>query len=255
MLARFAFTQTSHGAGSIGYEYGTINYKNELGATYGFAMHRLTMFDTTGGLTAGIRGGLNKSVSQSVAESNAKEGMGDAAFATYKYSWSQPAPIPTDGDLWALVLGSEGNPIIDPIAPSTTDGNKKRSVLGVEFSSVFYKLEMAPVSIATAWGFKGYMFTYGRDSNMAFSVPLEAVFSSLVYANTLAYVNLGFGPYGYLASDKPKYNHVEIGLHYSIGKDWLLNSYYRMTKDEYEKSKNIYVVDNTQMVVGFKYQF
>lgn len=242
---------------SVGYEYANTTYNPEGGSSYSFGMHRFSIFDTSGGLTAGIRGGLNKSAAQTNAEYDARKKMADSGqtYGTYNYSWNQPAPVPTDGELWVLDLGSQGNPLIDPISPSTTDANPPKSVLGVEYSRLLWKYEMAPVSFALNWGFKAFMFSAGKSTDTTMSVPLELSVSSLVYQDTLLYGVYAFGPYGYATSNNPKYNHIELGLSYSFSESWLVTFAYRSTHDQFKKSSVITSIDNTMASLGIKYQF
>lgn len=248
------FTLNAHSESSIGYSYGSAKYSPKGAAGYSFGVHQFSIFDTTGGLTAGIRGGLNQSASKAVAEAKAQENKGEAFFTQYNYSWNQPAPVPTDGELWTLLLGSQGNPIIDPIAPSTTDGNSLYSVLGIEYTSILWKKEMAPISFSVTWGFKGYLHTHGRDSKMTMSVPVELSGSSLLYEKLIGYFSVAAGPYGYLAG-KAKYNHIELGLKYALSDDFLANFSTRSMTDEYLKSDKINSMNNSLTSLGIQYQF
>lgn len=240
---------------SIGYEYGLANYSPEGGSGYSFGVHKFSIFDTTGGFNAAMRGAMNKNASQQVAEAKAQQTMGGSHFTTYEYSWHQPAPVPTEGELFVLTLGSEGNPLIDPIAPSTTDGNNKQSVLGFEYSSNLWTKEMAPVSLGINWGFKGFMFTSGRNTQTTMTVPVEVIASSLVYEKTVAYATFALGPYGYVTSDNAKYSHAEIGANYDHSANLRLALSFRSTQDQFKKGDKISSINNTTIAAGAKYQF
>lgn len=240
---------------SIGYEYGMATYSPEGGSSYSFGVHKSSIFDTTGGFNAAMRGAMNRNASQQVAEAKAQETMGSSHYATYEYSWQEPAPVPTEGELFVLTLGSEGNPLIDPISPSTTDGNNKQSVLGFEYSSNLWTKEMAPVSLGINWGFKGFMFTSGRNSQTAMTVPVEVIGSSLVYAKTVAYASLAAGPYGYATSNNAKYAHAEVGANYDHSQSLRLALSFRSTQDQIKKGDNITSINNTTIAAGMKYQF
>lgn len=252
-----ALSSLSHANSSIGYEYGMANFNPEGGSSYSFGLHKFSIFDTSGGFSAGLRGAMNRSASQQVAEANAQQHMGESHYSTYEYSWHQPAPVPTEGELFVLTLGSQGNPLIDPIAPSTTDSttDAKQSVLGFEYSSNLWSKEMAPVSLGVNWGFKGFLFTAGKTNQSTMSIPVELIASSLVYTKTVAYASIAVGPYGYATSNNPKYNHVEVGANYDFSQDLRFLLYYRSTKDGFKKGEVVSSIDNTTMAAGVKYQF
>jgi hypothetical protein len=198
---------------------------------------------------------MNKNASQQVAESKALETAGQSHYVAYQYSWNQPAPVPTDGELFVLTLGSEGNPMIDPIAPSTTDNDPKQSVLGFEYSSNLWSKEMAPVSVGINWGFKGFMFSAGKTTQTTMTVPVEVIASSLVYERTVAYGSAALGPYGYATSNNAKYSHVEVGANYDHSANLRLNVAYRSTQDQYKKGDKVSSINNTTLSAGMKYQF
>lgn len=250
-----SLSQITYANSSIGYEYGIANYSPDGGSSYSFGVHKFSIFDTTGGFNAAMRGAMNKNASQQVAEANAQKTMGESHFTTYQYSWNQPAPVPTDGELFVLTLGSEGNPIIDPISPSTTDGNPKQSVLGFEYSSNLWSKEMAPVSVGVNWGFKGFMFSAGKTTQSTVSIPVELIASSLVYEKTVAYGSFAVGPYGYATSNNAKYSHIEVGANYDHSQNLRFSLSYRSTQDQYKKGQVISSINNTTMSAGLKYQF
>lgn len=255
VIAFLAISPSALANSSLGYEYGIANYSPEGGSSYSFGVHKFSIFDTTGGFNAALRGTMNKNAAQQVAEAKALEKAGQSHYVTYEYSWKQPAPVPTDGELFVLTLGSEGNPIVDPISPSTTDGNPKQSVLGFEYSSNLWTKEMAPVSVGINWGFKGFFFSAGKTSQTTMTVPVEVIASSLVYAKTVAYGSFAVGPYGYATSNNAKYNHLEIGANYDHSASLRLNVAYRSTQDQYKKGDKVSSINNNTLAAGVKYQF
>lgn len=216
-------------SGYFTYEYGPLGITPDGGSSYSIPSHRLSVYDTAGVLKAGFTGAMNKSA----AETNKQTEMKKKGQTYGEYSWNQPAPTPTDGELWSLILASDGNPIIDPISPAA--GSTKKSMLGIEYTRGLWGWESAPISLGVGFGLRAYMFTVGSSSDTAISVPINVTASSQVYTNIIAYGDLAIGPVA-AVQGKPYYLHYEAGVKWTFAESWKLCGTYRSTQDALSKN-------------------
>lgn len=229
-LVLLAISSKSFASGGyFSYEYGPLNITPDGGSSYGISSHRLSVYDTAGVLSAGFMGAMNKSA----AESKKLTEMKKNSETLGTYSWNQPAPTPTDGELWSLILASDGNPIIDPISPEA--GSTKKSMLGIEYTRGLWSYEAAPISFGAGFGLRAYLFSGGNSSDSAISVPINITASSQVYTNVIAYGDLAIGPIA-AVQGKPFYLHYEAGLKWTFAESWQLSGTYRSTQDALSKN-------------------
>lgn len=158
----------------MGYEYGIHSLQSDyyrVGTHFveksSFGLHRFVWFDTAGAMTAAVRGAMNESAARTQKELETLEKYRRTGGSlTYEYSWEQPAPVPTDGETWALLIGSEGSPL-DAIA-SQQIAPKTASVLGLEYQRAVWSMNAAPVSTALGLGFRTYYSELTLDPLHAF---------------------------------------------------------------------------------------
>jgi hypothetical protein len=234
--------------GSIGYEAGPLTIKPNAGNSYSLLAHRISVYDTTGGLTAGIRGAINQNAAQKAKEGEVQNSVKNGtaapqganvsqvngqAVGSYSYAWNQPAPVPTDGELWSLILASEGNPLIDPISPPPA--STQRSVLGIEYTRGLWDYVSAPISYGIGFGLRVYMFSTAATSDTAISVPITFTASSQILNHVIAYGEFGIGPV-YAVQGKPFYLDYEVGVKWEFAGSWQAVGTFRGTQDSLSKN-------------------
>lgn len=224
----------------IGYEYGIHTLQSDYysaGMTHNiekssFGLHRFVWFDTQGAMTSAVRGALNESAARMEKEKEVREAYRKGNTASYEYSWQQPAPVPTDGDTWALVIGSEGSLLSDTMAPQMTDP-KHPSVLGLEYQSKVWSMTAAPVSAALGWGLRTYYYSHLPGSHSPLSIPLSASASSRLIDGVVPYIEYSRGMMGlFNASKFGVYSNLEAGVHWQFSPEWKAVLTYRKTHDE-----------------------
>lgn len=226
----------------VGYEYGNFSLQSQYYQFAGaatpvresssFGLHRFVWFDTQGAMTSAVRGALNESAARMEKEQDVQEAYRKGNTASYEYSWKQPAPVPTDGDTWALVIGSKGNLLTDTLAPQTS-ATKQPSVVGLEFQQNVWSLTAAPASVAFGWGLRTYYFSHLNGSHSTLSTPLSIAASTQLMDGVVPYFEYSRGLMGlFNASKYGLYQNVEAGIHWQFAPQWKAVLTYRKTHDE-----------------------
>lgn len=251
-LCAFApFTQAEEMA--MGYEYGSFSASPVGGTSFSLGVHKVMLYDTSGGFTAALRGTMNENAARSNKEYDLERGR------TYdrSYSWNQPAPAPTDGETYTVFMGSQGE-FYEAFSPNTV-GTPNASVIGGEYQRSLWSLTKAPISFGLNAGMRIYYFSHFPTSqSMYFSVPLDITLSTQLADGLVPYVNAGLGPMGYFSKDKyGQYNFFEVGAQWKLAEHWKLTFAYKKTHDEYKQDVNTPAkqYDSTLTTAGFRYLF
>ncbi|GAB4127562.1 MAG: hypothetical protein Fur0040_10460 [Sideroxydans sp.] len=226
----------------IGYEYGNFSLQSQYypfpGASApvrensSFGLHRIVWFDTQGGMTSVVRGAMNESAARLEKEREIREAYRKGGTPSHVYSWEQPAPVPTDGETWALVIGSKGNLLTDTLTTQTST-TKQPSVVGLEYQHNVWSLSASPASVALGLGLRTYYFSHLKGSHSPVSIPLGIAASTQLMEGVVPYVEYSRGLMGLFNAKKfGLYQNVEAGIHWQFAPEWKAVLTHRKTHDE-----------------------